>query len=106
MDALALPMQVPQLSPSLRFIVETRPFSFSDFKRGLAENVPEILEAELNSWIKRVYLQFRELELRLLLGRLRSSLGSPRRAAGVDLERCHSGRAHASLSRLMVRSAA
>jgi hypothetical protein len=29
----------------------------------------------MSSWIKRVFLQFRELELRLLLGRLRSSLG-------------------------------
>jgi hypothetical protein len=76
-SALALPLQVPQLSPSLRFIVETKPFSFSDFKRGLSADVPEILEAELNSWMKRVYLQFRELELRLLLDRLRTSLGSP-----------------------------
>ena len=85
-SAVALPLQVPQLSPSLRFIIETKPFSFSDFKRGLSAYVPEILEAELNSWIKRVYLQFRELELRLLLDRLRSSLdGARARAAGFVL---------------------
>lgn len=75
--AVALPLQVPQLSPSLRFIIETKPFSFSDYKRGLSEYVPEILEAELNSWIKRVFLQFREMELRLLLDRLRTSLAPP-----------------------------
>jgi hypothetical protein len=72
---VALPVQVPLLSPSLRFIVETQPFSFSDFKRGLSARVPEILEDELNSWIKRIYLQFREMELRLLLNSLRTSLG-------------------------------
>jgi len=32
------------------------------------------LEGELNSWLKRVYLQFREMELRLLLSKLRGSL--------------------------------
>ncbi len=73
-SALALPIQIPQLSPSLRHIVETRPFSFSAFRRGLCFDVPQILEAELASWVKRVFLQFRELELRLLLDRLRSSL--------------------------------
>lgn len=71
---LSLPIQVPQLSPSLRHIVETKPFSFSAFRRGLSSDVPQILEAELRSWVKRVVLQFRELELRLLLDRLRSSL--------------------------------
>jgi hypothetical protein len=74
--SLSLPVQVPQLSPSLRHIVETRPFSFSAFRRGLSSDVPQILEAELGSWVKRVFLQFRELELRLLLDRLRSSLAA------------------------------
>jgi hypothetical protein len=72
--ALALPVQVPALSPSLKHIVDTKPFSFSAFRRGLSDDVPDILEAELGSWVKRVFLQFRELELRLLLHSLSSSL--------------------------------
>ena len=72
--ALAIPVQVPQLSPSLKHIVDTKPFSFSAFRRGLSFDVPDILEAELASWVKRLFLQFRELELRLLLHRLSSSL--------------------------------
>ena len=78
--AAALPILVPPLTPTLRHIVDTKPFSFSAFRRGTSSDVPRILEPELTSWIKRVFLQFRELELRLLLGRLRSSLG-PRDAS-------------------------
>jgi hypothetical protein len=37
-------------------------------------DVPPILEKELAAWVKRVFLQVRELELRLLLGRLSLSL--------------------------------
>lgn len=72
----SLPLRVPTLSPSLRHIIDTRPFSFSAYRRGMSSDVPAILDAELGSWVKRVLLQFRELELRLLLDRLRLSLGS------------------------------
>lgn len=72
---VAMPIRVPAFSPTLRHIVDTRPFSFSAFRRGVSGDVPRMLEGELTSWIKRVFLQFRELELRLLLDRLRLSLG-------------------------------
>jgi hypothetical protein len=70
----AQPIRVPQLSPSLRLVVDTRPFSFSAYRRGISLDVPPILEKELAAWVKRVFLQVRELELRLLLGRLSLSL--------------------------------
>jgi hypothetical protein len=70
----ALPLRIPMLSPTLRTIVDTRPFSFTEFRRRPPADIPELLEGELNSWLKRVYLQFREMELRLLLSSLRGSL--------------------------------
>jgi hypothetical protein len=73
-SVVALPLRIPMLSPTLRTIVDTKPFSFTEFRRRPPADIPEILEAELNSWLKRVYLQFREMELRLLLSRLRGSI--------------------------------
>jgi len=72
--ASAQPLRVPQLSPTLRHVVDTRPFSFSAYRRGIATDVPPILDKELGAWVKRVFVQVRELELRLLLGRLSVSL--------------------------------
>jgi hypothetical protein len=71
----AQPIRVPQLSPTLRHIVDTRPFSFSAFRRGVSTKAPPVIDRELSVWVKRVFLQVRELELRLLLGRLLVSLG-------------------------------
>jgi hypothetical protein len=72
--AVAVPLQVPLLSPSLRAIVDTLPFSFSDFRRRISNDVPEHLEGEMHSWLKRTFLQFRELELRLLLEGLQTAM--------------------------------
>jgi hypothetical protein len=75
-SAVALPLRIPMLSPALRAVVDTQPFSFAEFRRRPA-SMADILDAELNSWIKRLYLQFREMELRLLLSSLRGSLREP-----------------------------
>jgi hypothetical protein len=40
----------------------------------MSDDVPEHLEGEMHSWLKRTFLQFRELELRLLLEGLQTSL--------------------------------
>jgi hypothetical protein len=73
-SAVALPIQVPALSPTLRAMVDAKPFSFNEYRRRPPAHTQELLAAELNSWLKRVHLQFRELELRLLLSSLRGSL--------------------------------
>jgi hypothetical protein len=73
-SATALPIRIPALSPSLRLMVETPPFSFAQFRRRTPPDMPPIIEDELNSWLKRVFLQFRELELRLLMSSLSVSL--------------------------------
>jgi hypothetical protein len=70
----ALPLRLPMLSPSLRAIIDAPAFSFTEFRRSQPTDMREILADELTSWLKRVYLQFREMELRLLLTNLRGSL--------------------------------
>jgi hypothetical protein len=81
--AVAIPLQVPILSPSLRAIVDTPPFSFTEFRRRITDDVPEHLEGEMHSWLKRTFLQFRELELRLLLEGLQSTLFDDEIHAGM-----------------------
>jgi hypothetical protein len=73
-SATALPLRIPALSPTLRAIVDVPPFSFSEFRRRPPAGMREPLGGELDSWLRRVYLQFREMELRLLLSNLRGSL--------------------------------
>lgn len=72
-SSVALPLHIPAFSPALRTIVDTKPFSFSDFRRRPAR-MPALLRAELQAWLRRVNLQFRELGLRMLLANLRGSL--------------------------------
>jgi hypothetical protein len=75
----ALPLRIPAMSPALRAIIDAKPFSFAEFRRRPPPRMQELLKAELNSWLKRVFLQFREMELRLLLSSLRGTLRQPLR---------------------------
>jgi hypothetical protein len=81
---IALPLRIPMLSPVLRTIVDTEPFSFAEFRQRPPAGFPEHLDAEMNSWLKRVNLQFREMELRLLLSSLRGTLQGPRPERHLD----------------------
>jgi hypothetical protein len=76
-SATALPLRLPAMSPSLRAIIEAKPFPFADFRRYAPAGISELLATELASWLRRVYLQIREMELRLLLSSLRGSLKEP-----------------------------
>ena len=49
--------------------------SFADFHARMPEGVPQGLAVELHAWTRRTFLEFRELELRLLLEKLQASLG-------------------------------
>jgi len=64
-----LPMRIPHLPPFLKGIVEKPGFTFTGFLRRPAET-----ETGLHEWIKRAFLEFRELELRLLLEQLKLRL--------------------------------
>jgi hypothetical protein len=72
--AATVPLQIPLLPPALKTQVERSGLSFVDFNNQLPAAVPIGPAFELRSWTKRTFLEFRELELRLLLEKLRSSL--------------------------------
>jgi hypothetical protein len=67
------PVRFPVLSPFLKSVVERPGFSFDDY---LDRHTGP--RTELHEWIDRVFVEFRELDLRLLLRELKSSLVPPR----------------------------
>lgn len=72
----SLPLRFPLLAAGLHRIVIDPGFSFANFRAGKLLNISDHYGYELESWIKRVFIEFRELELRLLLATLRLSLQS------------------------------
>jgi hypothetical protein len=72
--ASSVPLEIPILPPALKAHTDVTSLSFADLHNQLPVEVPIGHAFELRSWTKRVFLEFRELELRLLLERLRASL--------------------------------
>ncbi len=72
--AAAVPLQIPILAPELKFFAHRSAYSFADFHSLLPTGIPIGPAFELRAWTKRTFLEFRELELRLLLEKLRASL--------------------------------
>ena len=71
----ALTVKVPALAPGLRKLIDSPPFSFADSNMGDVPGAPFAdAHVELQRWLRRIYLEFRELDLRLLLADLRSSI--------------------------------
>ncbi|HXZ21552.1 MAG TPA: hypothetical protein VEH78_02175 [Pseudolabrys sp.] len=67
-------MRIPVLAPGLRKYIETPPFSFADSNMGNAVGIPLDAHIELQRWLRRIYLEFREFDLRILLADLQSSM--------------------------------
>ena len=72
--AAAVPLQIPLLPPPLKTHAERSGLSFVDFHSQSSAPVPIGPAFELRSWTKRVFLEFRELELRLLMEKVKASL--------------------------------
>ena len=70
----ALTVKLPALAPGLRKLIDSPPFSFANSNMGNATDVPLDAHIELQRWLRRIYLEFRELDLRLLLADLSSSI--------------------------------
>jgi len=70
----ALAVKLPALAPGLRKLIDNPPFSFADSNMGNATDIPLDAHIELQRWLRRIYLEFRELDLRLLLADLTSSI--------------------------------
>jgi len=69
-----LTVKLPALAPGLRKLIDSPPFSFANSNMGSATDVPLDAHIELQRWLRRIYLEFRELDLRLLLADLSSSI--------------------------------
>lgn len=63
------PLIVPALSPMVRGVIERPSFSFAALMAAAGDTT-----TELYGWTRRVFLEFRELELRLLLAELKPVL--------------------------------
>jgi hypothetical protein len=70
----AVPVQISALAPMLKAQIEKSRYSFADVHSKLPIGIPIGLGFELRSWTRRTFLELRELELRLLLERLRAAL--------------------------------
>jgi hypothetical protein len=67
-------VHVALLAPVLRKFFARAPFSFSDARLAAATDIPLDARIELQRWLRRVYTEFRELDLRMLLADLQSSI--------------------------------
>jgi hypothetical protein len=63
-------IRIPRLSPIVRGVVDRPSFSFGAYMTERPGGPTEI-----HSWISTIFAEFRELELRLLMGKLGASLG-------------------------------
>jgi hypothetical protein len=70
-------MRLSMLAPGVRKYVETPPFSFSDARLAVAVDMPLEVKTELQRWLRRAFREFRELDLRILLADLQSSIRLP-----------------------------
>ena len=63
-------IHIPRLSPIVRGVIDRPSFSFSAYMTAQPGGPTEV-----HQWIARIFTAFRDLELRLLMGRLTSSYG-------------------------------
>jgi hypothetical protein len=70
----AAQLKLPALAPGLRRYIEKPPFSFSESNLANAKDIPLDTHIELQRWLRKIYLEFRELDLRVLLADLQSSI--------------------------------
>jgi hypothetical protein len=70
----AVPLQISMLAPMLMAQLQQSCSSFVDFYDAAPKGIPAPLALELSSWTRRTFLEFRELELRLTLEKLRAAL--------------------------------
>jgi hypothetical protein len=68
------PLQIPALPPFFYGYLEKPPFSFADFRAAPPEDIPLDHFIQLHRWMRRMFVEFRELELRLLMSDVRASL--------------------------------
>ena len=78
----AIPVHIAALAPGLRKIIDRPPFSFADSSSAPID-VPLEMHIELQRWLRKIYVEFRQMELRVLLTDLERSLGGPSRSTQI-----------------------
>jgi hypothetical protein len=73
-STVSVSLEIPLLGASLKPLVEQQSFSFARFWRTTPVSLPVKLDDELRAWIKRIFLQFREIELWLMCEDILSAL--------------------------------
>jgi hypothetical protein len=73
-SAVPVSLEIPLLGGSLKTLVAQQSFSFAHFWRATPVSLPARLDDELRAWIKRAFLQFREIELWLMCEDVLSAL--------------------------------
>jgi hypothetical protein len=71
---VSVSLEIPLLGSSLKPLVDQPGFSFAGFWQATPVSLPARLDDELRAWIKRVFRQFREIELWLMCEEILSSL--------------------------------
>ena len=74
-------LRIPRLSPIVRGVIDRPSFSFSAYMTEQPGGPTEI-----HQWVGQVFTEFREFELRLLMGRLTFSLGGAPTPSRQDRE--------------------
>ena len=67
-------VRLPTLAPGLRRYIEKPPFSFIEQRLANARQIPLDARLELQRWLRKINLEFRELDLRILLADLQFSI--------------------------------
>ena len=78
-------IRIPRLSAIVRGVVDRPSFSFAEYMSGDRPGGP----TEMHSWIGNIFTEFRELELRLLMGKLSASLGGGGETMPREVRREH-----------------
>jgi len=63
-------IRIPRLSPIVRGVIDRPGFSFGNYMASQPGGPTEV-----HTWIGNIFAEFRDLELRLMMGALKSSLG-------------------------------
>jgi hypothetical protein len=72
----AIQVKLPALAHGLRRYIEKPPFSFSEAQLANAKDIPLNVHIELQRWLRKIYLEFRELDLRITLADLQFMIKS------------------------------
>jgi hypothetical protein len=75
-SGIRVSLEIPLLGSSLRTLIDQQSFSFARFWRTTPVRLPARLDDELRAWMKRAFVQFRELQLCLMCEEILSSLES------------------------------